>query len=59
MEPVSSPPVGEEFYIPHKAVVREAAESTKLPFVYVTLFGKTRLNENSVLMHFECVDNAF
>jgi len=26
VEPVSSPPVGEEFYIPHKAVVREAAE---------------------------------
>ena len=34
MEPVSSPKVGEEFYIPHKAVVREAAESMKLPFVY-------------------------
>ena len=34
MEPVSNPPVGEEFYISHKAVVREAAESTKLPFVY-------------------------
>ena len=33
MEPVSSPPVGEEFCIPHKAIVREAAESTKLPFV--------------------------
>ena len=25
----------------------------------VTLFGKTGLNENSVLMRFECVDNAF
>ena len=34
VEPVSSPPVGEEFYIPHKAVVREAAESTKLRIVY-------------------------
>ena len=26
---------------------------------YVTLFGKTGLNENSVVMHFEYVDNAF
>ena len=26
---------------------------------YVTIFGKTGLNENSVVMHFECVDNAF
>ena len=26
---------------------------------FVTLFGKTELNENSVVMHFECVDNAF
>ena len=34
MESVSSPPVGKEFYIPHKAVVREAAESTKLRIVY-------------------------
>ena len=34
VEPVSSPLVGEKFCIPPKAVVREAAESTKLPFVY-------------------------
>ena len=27
--------------------------------VNVPLFGKTGLNENSVVMHFECVDNAF
>ena len=26
--------------------------------IYVTLFGKTGLNENSVVMHFKCVDNA-
>ena len=25
----------------------------------MTLFGKTGLNENSVVMHFECVDNGF
>ena len=24
----------------------------------MTLFGKTGLNENSVVMHFQCVDNA-
>ena len=34
VERVSGPPVGEEFYIPYKAVVREAAESTKLRIVY-------------------------
>lgn len=34
MERESGPPVGEEFYIPHKAVEREAAESTKLRIVY-------------------------
>ena len=27
--------------------------------IYVTLFGKTGLNKNSVVMHLECVDNAF
>ena len=30
IERVSSDPVGREFYIPHKPVVRESAESTKL-----------------------------
>lgn len=34
VERVSGPPVGKEFYIPHKAVVRESAESTKLLIVY-------------------------
>ena len=34
VERVSGPPVGKEFYIPHKAVVRESAESTKLRIVY-------------------------
>lgn len=34
VERVTGPPVGVEFYIPHKAVVREAAESTKLRIVY-------------------------
>ena len=34
VERVSGQPVGVEFYIPHKAVVREEAESTKLRIVY-------------------------
>ncbi|KAK3719160.1 hypothetical protein QZH41_005637 [Actinostola sp. cb2023] len=34
VERVTDPPNGREFYIPHKAVVREAAESTKLRVVY-------------------------
>lgn len=34
VERVSGPPVGPEFYIPHKAVVKEGAESTKLRVVY-------------------------
>ena len=25
---------------------------------FVTLFGKNRLNENSVVMHFQCILNA-
>lgn len=33
VEQVSGTPVGKEFYIPYKAVVREAAESTKLRIV--------------------------
>ena len=24
----------------------------------MTLFGKTRVKENSIVMHFKCVDNA-
>ena len=34
IENASDPPSGTEFYIPHKLVVREAAESTKLRIVY-------------------------
>ena len=32
--------------------------TSMLPFAYVTLFGKTGLNENSVVMHFQCILNA-
>ena len=52
MEPVSSPPVGKEFYIPHKAVVREAAESTKLRIVYD---ASARESEKSPSLH-ECLE---
>ena len=34
MEPVSSPAEGLEFYLSHKPVVRESAETTKLSVVY-------------------------
>ena len=34
VEDAKEPPSGTEFYIPHKPVVREAAESTKLRIVY-------------------------
>ena len=34
IEDASNPPSGTEFYIPHKPVVREAAESTKLRIAY-------------------------
>lgn len=36
VEPVSSPLMGEQFGNPHKAVLREAAESTKLQIVFNT-----------------------
>ena len=35
VERVTSEPVGREFYIPHKPVIRESAESTKLRIVFV------------------------
>ena len=34
VEEANEPPTGKEFYVPHKPVVREAAESTKLRIVY-------------------------
>ena len=34
VEPASTEPTGTEFYIPHRAVVRESAETTKLRIVY-------------------------
>lgn len=44
VERVFSDPVGREFYIPHKPVVRESAESTKLQIVFD---ASARLNERS------------
>jgi len=34
VEPAHHPPEGKEFYIPHKAIIRETAESTKVRIVY-------------------------
>ena len=34
VEPAPSQPVGKEFYMPHRAVIKESAESTKLRVVY-------------------------
>ena len=34
VEPANAPAKGVEFYIPHKAVIRESSESTKLRIVY-------------------------
>ena len=34
MERALKEPEGKEFYLPHKAVVRETAESTKIGIVY-------------------------
>ena len=40
-------------------IVVAVAHGPPTIILIVTLFGKTGLNENSVVMHFECVDNAF
>ncbi|XP_068723854.1 uncharacterized protein [Montipora capricornis] len=45
VERVLSDPVGREFYIPHKPVVRESAESTKLRIVFD---ASARSNERSL-----------
>ena len=44
VETASEPPQGKEFYIPHKPVVRMAAESTKLRIVYD---ASARANQNA------------
>ena len=52
VERVSSDPVGREFYIPHKPVVREAAESTKLRIVFD---ASARSNERSPSLN-DCLE---
>ena len=34
VEKVANDPVGKEFYLPHRSVIRKSAESTKLRIVY-------------------------
>ena len=52
VERVEDPAVGREFYIPHKPVVRETAESTKLRIVYN---ASARENDNSPSLN-ECLN---
>ena len=54
VERVSSDPVGREFYIPHKPVVREAAESTKLRIVFD---ASARSNERSPSLN-DCLETG-
>ena len=49
---VLGPPTGTEFYIPHKAVARESAESTKLRIVYDT---SARASEKAPSLN-ECLE---
>lgn len=54
VEKVSSDPVGREFYIPHKPVIRESAESTKLRIVFD---ASARSNEKSPSLN-DCLETG-
>ena len=54
VEKVTSDPVGREFYIPHKPVIRESAESTKLRIV---LDASARSNEKSPSLN-DCLETV-
>ena len=51
---MTSEPVGREFYIPHKPVIRESAESTKLRIVYDV---SAKANEKSPLLN-DCLETG-
>ena len=51
---MTSEPVGREFYIPHKPVIRESAESTKLRIVYD---ASAKANEKSPSLN-DCLETA-
>ena len=54
VERVTSEPVGREFYIPHKPVIRESAESTKLRIVYD---ASAKANEKSPSLN-DCLETG-
>ena len=54
VEKVTSDPVGREFYIPHKPVIRESAESTKLRIVFD---ASARSNEKSPSLN-DCLETG-
>lgn len=54
VEPAPENPQGKEFYIPHKAVVRETAESTKIRIVYD---ASARANEKAPSLN-ECLETG-
>ena len=51
---VTDEPKGKEFYIPHKPVIRESAESTKIRIVFD---GSARANERSPSLN-DCLETG-
>ena len=54
IEKVTDEPKGKEFYIPHKPVMRESAESTKIRIVFN---GSARANERSPSLN-DCLETG-
>ena len=54
IEKVTDEPKGKEFYIPHKPVIRESEESTKIRFVFN---GSARANERSPSLN-DCLETG-
>ena len=54
VERASEEPKGREFYIPHKPVVRESAESTKMRIVFD---ASARANEKSLSLN-DCLETG-
>ena len=52
IEKVTDKPKGKEFYIPHKPVIRESAESTKIRIVFD---GSARANKRSPSLN-DCLE---
>ena len=54
VEPVTDPAEGKEFYLPHRPVIREAAESTK---VRIVMDGSARDHNNAPSLN-ECLETG-